>query len=548
MIWGIISLILLLIIIGLTIWLLVRQSNVCPDKKKLNENCSNTIDCNSGLVCSVSTSGITGGTGNICKVAFGGVCSTSSECGSGLSCNGGICSTSLGTGGQPCPCATGFTCINNICRAIVGKPCTNGTDCATGVCINSVCGVTGMTGSHYNTDSFNYTDSRSRRYNSSDSCSDKYSHSRRSTDSYSGKSSTDSHSRKSSTDSYSRKSSTDSYSRKSSTDSYSGKYKDSSKHSKSFDDSSKYPTSLNSSLLFSCTDTDCDGTRYSLNSSENSSISRHKPDSSSFDRSRSRSRSRSRFSSSDRSSSCSPKRCRKRYNSSSLTSNYSSSHDSYVRRGVYATNASNNDRTLFTSIEEPIIDITKNTNNGFLLLLKDGNIVLNSGTSNTMLLTNKKMFRMIRFGTEVIGLDRKGKLYYRDRTNSITNTWNWEHLKNYPSDVQFIASTNTPYTKLEVLTCRGKALLYTFSTNWKNGNVVNTRKTRNPRYYGATVSRYIDINETNNVGKTNDSVIVKHIKGAGFYSSGMLVSVLTEDTFTHVRIIDSNAYFLFEQC
>ncbi len=158
------------------------------------------------------------------------------------------------------------------------------------------------------------------------------------------------------------------------------------------------------------------------------------------------------------------------------------------------------------------------------------------------------MQRIVRFGTEIVGLDRKGKLYARNTTNTMTNTWNWEHVRNYPSDVQFIDSTNTPYNNLEVLTCRGKSFLYTFSSNWKNGDPTNVRKTRTPRYYGVNTSRYIDINETTNVGTTNDGTKVKHIKAGGFYNTGTLVSVLTEDTFTHVRIIDSNAYFLFEQC
>lgn len=518
MIWGVVSLVLLLVIIGLTIWLLVRQSNVCPDKKKLNENCSNTTECNSGLVCSAST-GVTGGTGNICKVAFGGVCSTSSECGSGLSCNSGICSPTLGTGGQICPCSTGFTCINNICRAIVGRPCTNGTDCASGVCVNNICGITGMDGIT------NLTPGNNGNWNNNswNNCSSRYS---------------DESSRCRDSSKYSSRYSSSNlkYSSSRDTDSskYTSKYSNSStdlsdssilKNSR-YSDSTDWDNSKKSSLL-TCTDTDCSGIKYF----KNGSVVKNK----------------SSDTSSDNISDCGPKKCKRRYSTSSLTSNYSS-HDSYVRRGVYVTDASNNDRTLFTSIEEPIIDIAKNSNNTFLLLLKDGNLVSNSGTNNTMLLTNKKMVRIIRFGTVVIGLDRKGKLYSRDTMNSMTNTWNWEHLKNYPSDVQFIASTNSPYNSLEVLTCQGKALLYTFSTNWKDGNVVNMRKTRNPRYYGSTISRYIDVNETSNIGKTNDGVTVKHIKGAGFYSSGVLVSVLTEDTFTHVRIIDSNAYFLFEQC
>ena len=79
MIWGIISLILLLVIIGLVIWLLVRGNN-CPKKSALNQPCLTTTDCNSGLVCSsgggsiLGITGATGTVGNVCKVAYGGVC------------------------------------------------------------------------------------------------------------------------------------------------------------------------------------------------------------------------------------------------------------------------------------------------------------------------------------------------------------------------------------------------------------------------------------------------------------------------------------------
>jgi hypothetical protein len=234
------------------------------------------------------------------------------------------------------------------------------------------------------------------------------------------------------------------------------------------------------------------------------------------------------------------------------TSCYSKDH-SYVRRGVYVTDASNNDRTLFTSIEEPIIDVAQNGANGVFLLLQNGNIVSSNstasiGTTGTVLMTNRKVHRMVRFGTEIIGLDHKGNLYYRNTSNTVINAWNWESLRNFPRNVEFIDSTNSPYTNLEVLTCDGKAYLYTFSQNWKDGNATNCRKTRNFRYYGSTVSRFIDIDERKNVGKTNDGATIKHIKAAGFYPSNVLVSVLTEDTFTHVRIINSNAYFLFEQC
>ena len=164
--------------------------------------------------------------------------------------------------------------------------------------------------------------------------------------------------------------------------------------------------------------------------------------------------------------------------------------------------------------------------------------------SNTIYITNKKVVRMVKFGNQIIGAGKNGKLYFGTKTN--TTSWTWEHLNNYPKDVQFINSTNNG-NNLEVLTCRGKAHLYTFSANWKDGNATNCRKTDDLRFYGNDISRYIDIDERNNVGKTNDGQKIKGIRAAGFYNTGTIASVLVDDSFTHVRIIDNKAYFLFEQ-
>ena len=64
MIWGIISLILLLVVIGLVIWLLVRHSDTSPPKAGVNQACNSNVDCNGGLVCS-TINGITGMTGSV---------------------------------------------------------------------------------------------------------------------------------------------------------------------------------------------------------------------------------------------------------------------------------------------------------------------------------------------------------------------------------------------------------------------------------------------------------------------------------------------------
>ena len=519
MVWGIIALILLLIIIGLVIWLLVRNANCNPNKSGVGQACNTSADCSGGLVCSV-INGITGmtgsvggvnvgvvvaGGGRVCKVAYGGVCSANTDCASGQSCTNGICQVNAGTQGQACPCGVGFTCVNNVCRAIVGQPCTSNVNCSTSICMNNICMASGTTGS---TGSTGCWDSRS-------GCCDSSSNSRSSrcdSDSRHHNSSDSRH--HSRDDSESRHHSRDdSESRHHSRDDSESRH-----HSRdSGDDSehSKHKKHSGSDEFSSCSDSNCGRTAYSLDSS------------SSFD--------------------CSEKKCKKKKcdRSSSFDSNSNSSNSSnsrYTRRGVYVTNQQNNDRTLFTAIEQPIIDVVKTDK--IYLLLKNGNVAANAGINNTIYVTDKKMHRMVRFGNEIIGLGKKGSLYQAVKSGS--NTWRWEHLKNFPCDVVFINSTNTG-SNLEVLTANNKSHLYAYSANWKEGNKTCTRKTCEPRFYGRDINRFLDLNERDNVGKTNDHVKIKHCKGAGFYPNNAIISVLTSDTFTHVRIIDNDAYFLFEQ-
>jgi hypothetical protein len=521
MIWGIIALILLLIIIGLVIWLLVRNSNTNSNKAGVNQACNTSADCNGGLVCSV-INGITGmtgsvggvnvgvvavGGGRVCKVAYGGVCSANTDCASGQSCMNGVCSTTLGTQGKACPCDSGFTCVSNVCRAIVGQACMSNTDCSTGICMNNICmprGTTGMSGSTGNTgcwDSRSGCDSNSRSgYDSSDSR-----HCRDSDDSRRSHDSGESRHCRDSSDSHNSRDDSESHNSRDDSESHNSRH-----------DSESHNSKKSSSEEFtSCSDSNCGRTAYSLDSS------------SSFD--------------------CSEKKCKKKCESSLFDSNNSnpnnsSSASSYTRRGVYVTDQQNRDRTLFTAIEQPIIDVVKTDKT--YLLLKNGNVAANAGINNTIYITDKKMSRMVRFGNEIVGLGKKGSLYQAVKSGS--NTWRWEHLKNFPCDVVFINSTNTG-TNLEVMTAANKAYLYAFSGNWKEGNKTNTRKTSDPRFYGKDVSRFLDLNERDNIGKTNDGVKIKHCKGAGFYPNNSIIAVLDSDTFTHVRIIDNDAYFLFEQ-
>ena len=125
-----ISLVITLVLVGLTIWLLVRTlNNDCISNKKLNESCSSTVECNGGLICSNGT----------CKASFGQTCDNTSQCASGLNCMNSICTTILGKVKEECPCDTGHTCINNVCKVIVGGACTNDSDCASNICENGIC-------------------------------------------------------------------------------------------------------------------------------------------------------------------------------------------------------------------------------------------------------------------------------------------------------------------------------------------------------------------------------------------------------------------------
>jgi len=558
MIWGIISLILLLVVIGLVIWLLVRGNN-CPKKSALNQPCLTTTDCNSGLVCSSgggsAVTGITGATGtvgNICKVAFGGVCFSNSECAAGQVCRNGICTIALGTQGKACPCDVGFTCINNVCRAIVGQPCVNNGDCSTNICENNICVANsgGCTGFNPPSSCSSYSACSSSSDSSNSSCN-----SSNSSSNYYKTDSDDCHRKNRKDSCHLRNSGRKNKSRDSgSEDTMSGR---------SYDSLSDF---------YTCSDSNCSETVYSIDGkchkhspsfSKKSSYECSYPDSSKKSSYESDSSKKSSYESdssncssptfSPDSSKCSSKNssyeeCDKKFrkNCSSLNSDcsYSSgSHDKYLRRGVYVTNQQNVDQTLFTAIDQPIIDIVKTDK--IYLLLANGNIAANSGINNVIYVTNKKIFRMVRFNNDIVGLDKKGKLFYAVKSG--TNVWTWEHLKNFPRNVIFITSTNAPSTNLEVLTADNKAYLYTYSANWKEGVKTSSRKTCEPRYYGKDLTRYMDVNESTNTGKTNDGQKYRHVRAAGFYNTGVLVTVLTSDTFTHVRIIDNNAYFLFSQ-
>ena len=135
------SIIILIILIAASIWLLIRGSgNICDDKSKLNETCTEPGDCNCGLVCSP----LFGGDG-VCKVGSGGVCETSNDCDINLSCQRGVCLGKAGGLNDPCPCGEGLTCVSSVCKIKVGGPCRGNADCADSQCITNVCTVVNPT-------------------------------------------------------------------------------------------------------------------------------------------------------------------------------------------------------------------------------------------------------------------------------------------------------------------------------------------------------------------------------------------------------------------
>ena len=504
MIWGIVGLILLLIIIGLVVWLLLR-TGTSPAKARVNQPCRNTTDCTAGLVCApilgvTGTAVVTATTGfsGVCKVPSGGVCMVSADCAAGHNCVNNICTatpTPSNINGGPCPCGSGLTCVNNVCRAVNGQVCTTGAQCASGNCQNNICvaqiSPTGMTGHCYDTTCYTtYCDTS----NSYDTSAKSRRHRRKySNSTYSSKTSKDSYS-KDTKDSYSRNNSKDSYSKDTNTD-----YKTYTNES-SRGDKKDYQRKRSSSLNSVCT------TDFNQRSDDQS------------------------------------------YDQSCLTK-----HKSYLKRGVYVTTATNTDRTLFTGIDKPIIDIVQqgSSTTNFYLLLGDGTMINAMGIRNVMLSTNKRMFRIVRFGTEVIGLDKKGRLYSRNAASSTDTYWVWERLTAFPKDAIFINSTNN-YSHLEVLTSHHKAYLYAFSSTWKDATVMSCTKRKDFRFYGQDLTRWIDINESTNVGKTNDGVKYSHLRAAGFYNkvgqtTGEIVQVLDSDSFSHCKIIGSSSYFLFLQ-
>lgn len=485
MIWGIVSLVLLVVIIGLTIWLLVRSNYTCPTGAKLNESCTTSSDCNSGLVCE-TVSGVNGATGatglgRVCKVALGGVCSLSSECGPHQTCVNGICRVNLGTLGQACPCDTGFTCINGVCRAVLGQACSAGPDCETGLCVNNICVAPqmGPTGCYTDCDTVGcFTDTR----HSDTYCTD-----------------------------YTDRHHSDSYGPNS--------YSPNTHHSDSYGSKSYGSKSYGSKTHHKSSESDREWPHDSWSSHHGK-------------KKHCKSESYSWSNSSDCTDSCQTGR--------------------YRKHGVYVTNQQNNDRTLFTGIPEAITDIAEQGSGNFYLLLANGNIVNSVGINNVTLTTNKKMFRMVRFGSDYVGVDYHGCLY--SRSGMTGGNWTWSRLQNFPDRVIFIDTTND-YQNLEVLTDSGKAYLYKYSTDWRNGKCSSTRKQRDYRYYGQSLTRWIDIDQRDNSGKTNTGERYRGIKAAGFYNpllgssdGGELIQVLTEDSFTHVRVIANNAYFLFQQC
>ena len=499
-IWGIVALILILIVIGLIIWLLLRQSTTV--KKNLNQSCTISTECEAGLYCDTALlnmrgmntmniiNTINGMTGTIppigvCKIISGGKCNVNVDCGNGQVCNNNICSVPLGNLGQACPCANGFTCLGNICKIIPGGACRVNSDCSSNICSNNVCLMNGMTGgdsgnsgnSGHTGTNWSSCDSSNSSNNSSNNCKDsRYSYS-----------SPPSH-------------------RKSNSSNYSD-------HSDSSYDSSFY----------TCTRTDCSDTLYSL---DNSDKDKH-------DNSYNNNYNNNYNNKHNNKHENNQKEC-----SSSSWNTECRSDERAIRKGVYVTNEQNQDQTLYTNIDYSIIDVAKTDK--IYLLLENGDVSASSGINNIIYKTNYRMHRMVRFGNEIIGLCSNGKLYVAVKNNK---TWNWEKLSNFPKHVRFMDSTNNgSYLSVQTNT---HLYTYIFNGNWKNATVMAETQTHKLRFYGKDLSRYIDINEDKYIGVCNNSEKYSDIKSAAFYQNNNMTSVLVNDTFSHCRIIDNNAYFLF---
>lgn len=111
-----------------------------------NQPCSNTMPCQSGLVCS----------GNFCKKQLGQACNSLNDCAQtgpqrATVCNGFCSSGTFGDLMQSCPCNNNLLCVNNIndpgtewCLGDVGYVCNQQSDCVSGICMISQPGSTGI--------------------------------------------------------------------------------------------------------------------------------------------------------------------------------------------------------------------------------------------------------------------------------------------------------------------------------------------------------------------------------------------------------------------
>lgn len=140
----------LLIIVGY--YLSNRTTNNTPaiiiNNGGFLSSCTTTI-CSNDFVCD--------GTTFTCKLPINNVCTNSSDCVTGLICSGsctngpagetciGLCSSGP-TGGlnQLCPCNSNYICTIQsnslgVCKGKRGVQCSNNSDCASGLCDNNLC-------------------------------------------------------------------------------------------------------------------------------------------------------------------------------------------------------------------------------------------------------------------------------------------------------------------------------------------------------------------------------------------------------------------------
>lgn len=124
----VVVIVIIIAIVGIAIFIYHQNHPPVTNNVQLNQPCSSTQICASGLTCQNGT----------CKANIGSVCTMKSDCvNSATSCLDGKCSqASFSQAGQTCTstanCQIGLQCINGLCLAPLKGQCLNHSDCKHG--------------------------------------------------------------------------------------------------------------------------------------------------------------------------------------------------------------------------------------------------------------------------------------------------------------------------------------------------------------------------------------------------------------------------------